>query len=149
MRFRIMTLLGTLGAIPATTHASGLTASVDVGAALNQVSDGPDLGLRIGYTLDIGNLHLTPELMQRLLILETDPVMGTFFGARLSHGHTFSPGIYGHGGTWLDPAVSAMGGGLSLDFRAIPKLVVGVHAGYTTSETGGFITGGGHAGIQL
>jgi len=132
-----------------TARAGGLTASLDAGAVFLGEGSGYDLALRAGWTIDIANFHLTPEIAERLLAASSDPYLGTFFGGRLSHGHTISPGIYGMVGAWTYDGSSSVTGGITLDLRAIRGIVAGVHSSYTTHSLGGFLTAGGHVGFEM
>ncbi len=132
-----------------TAHAGGMTASIDAGPTFLE-QEGFDIGVRGGWTFELGNFHLTPEIGERLLTTqEAEPFIGSFVGVRLSHGHTFSPGVYGSFVGWTSDGSTSATGGVTFDVRALPKLVIGVHSGYTTHLFGDFITVGGHAGFQM
>jgi hypothetical protein len=127
---------------------AGFTASVDLGQALNSHTQ-HDVSLRAGYTISLVNLHITPEISERLLLKDTQSSLGTFVGARVSMGFLFAPGIYGQTGVWTYDQSTSSTGGLSLDFRGIPSTVVGAHGGYTMHVKGNFISGGVHAGVEF
>jgi hypothetical protein len=137
-----------LSAMSTPAQAGGFTASVDTGAVLLEQS-GYDLALRAGWTIDFANFHITPEIAERLLATEQEPYVGTFAGARISHGHVISPGIYSMVGVWTYDGSSTVTGGVSIDLRAIPGIVAGVHSGYSTHVAGGFMTVGGHVGFEM
>lgn len=50
---------------------------------------------------------------------------------------------------WTYDGSSSFTGGATVDVRAIQKLVLGVHGGYSTHILGDFITAGAHAGFQM
>jgi len=127
---------------------AGMTVSVDMGAAFHDVYE-YDLGLRAGYTITLVNVHLTPEISERLLVAEDDLALGTFFGARASIGFAVAPGVYFSTGAWTYDQTTSTSGGVTLDFRAIPLMVVGAHGGYTLHDKGDFPSAGVHAGIEF
>jgi len=136
-------------AFPSTAAAGGFTLSADLGKVVTGEVTPYDIGMRAGYTIDIANLHLTPEISERLLVEEEDLQLGTFLGARVAFGHVVAPGIYFSGGTWTYSQLTSMSGGLTLDLRAIPLLVTGIHGGYTTLNKSGFISAGFHVGFEM
>jgi len=107
------------------------------------------VALRAGYTISLVNLHLTPEISERLLVSENDVALGTFIGARATMGLVVAPGFYVQAGGWTYDQTTSTTGGLTLDFRAIPMAVMGVHGGYTLHVAGDFISAGAHAGIEF
>jgi hypothetical protein len=131
-----------------TAVAGGFTGSIDAGTTLLE-QQGFDMGVRVGWTFEIGNSFLTPEIGERLLTTTAEPNLGTFAGLRLSHGHIISPGVYGMVTGWTYDGSSSFTGGATIDVRAIPTLVLGVHGGYSTHILGDFITAGAHAGFQM
>ncbi len=130
------------------TAMAGFTASVDVAQAFESPVQ-YDMGLRAGYTISLVNVHLTPEISERLLVMEDDIDIGTFFGARLSMGFAVAPGVFFNTGAWTYGQTTSSTGGLTLDFRAIPMAVVGLHAGYTLHEGGDFASAGAHIGVEF
>ncbi len=130
------------------TALAGFTASADLGAAFN--SDFKyDVGLRAGYTINLVNVHLTPEIGERLLLTDDDLSLGTFIGLRASVGFAIAPGAYLSYCAWTYDQTTATTGGLTLDFRAIPLMVVGAHGGYTLHAAGNFPSAGVHAGLEF
>jgi hypothetical protein len=127
---------------------AGLTASVDLGKAVDSHFE-QDVGMRVGYTINLVNLHITPEISERLLLAGTETALGTFVGARATLGFLVAPGVYAQTGVWTYDQSSSTTGGLTLDFRGVPMAILGAHGGYTTHVKGNFISGGVHAGIEF
>ena len=127
---------------------AGMTASVDLGQALESHYE-HDVALRVGYTINLVNLHITPEISERLLLTGTETSLGTFVGARATLGFLIAPGIYGQTGVWTYDQTTSTTGGMTLDFRGVPMGIFGAHAGYTMHTKGNFVSGGLHAGVEF
>ena len=131
-----------------TSALAGFTAVVDLGQTVDSHYE-QDLGLRAGYTISLVNLHVTPEVSQRLLLVDSDTAMGTFIGGRASLGFLIAPGIYANTGVWTNDQTTSSTGGMTLDFRGVPMSIFGLHAGYTMHDKGNFLSYGLHAGLEF
>lgn len=138
--------LTTLAATPA---KAGPAVAADVEAAVpllpSRVSAGYAGNLRLGYKLNLLVLSITPEIGGGYTGLQGDLAPGIvrgFVGGRVAVGALVQFGVYGHigyahvsyddiGGTKIDGrSAPTYDGGLTLDLTVLPKIDVGVHAGY-------------------
>ncbi|MDP6933484.1 MAG: hypothetical protein QGG40_11240, partial [Myxococcota bacterium] len=97
-------------AVPTGAQA-GLTPALDLGLAFADGSTTSDQALRVGYTLPLPLLHVTPELGLRVVGLETEASMvAPIVGARVGFGSVIVPSLYLHGGNAKDVGLLLDGG---------------------------------------
>jgi hypothetical protein len=141
--------LGLLALLSASSSAlAGTTVSADFGQVFDSQFE-QDMALRAGYELPIPAIHIAPEVSARMLRSDDATALGAFVGVRVSIGMLVSPGVYAQTGIWSADQSKSSTGGLSLDFRAVPLAIFGVHGGYTTHDAGNFVSAGAHAGLKF